>query len=112
MNKQTNEDDAIWGTMTLALPQVTEWNIEGTGISESWTDLRAFLSELNARGNGKPVTLSINLLMSLGNGRVKFCTDMKLNTSSQKLRFVVTFVRSMVTNVRNLRMFSFGKNNR
>jgi len=51
--------------------QVTEWNLEGTGISESGTDLRAFLSELNARGNGKPVTLSINLLMSLGNGGEK-----------------------------------------
>ena len=67
MTKQVNEDNAIWGTITLALPQVTEWNIEGTGISESGTDLRAFLSELNIRGNGKPVTLSINLLISLGN---------------------------------------------
>ena len=68
MNKQANEDNAIWGTMTLALPHVTEWNIEGTGVSQSGTDLRAFLHELNAQGNGKPVTLSINLLMSLGNG--------------------------------------------
>ena len=71
MTKQANEDNAIWGTMTLALPQLTEWNIEGTGISKSGTDLRAFLSELNAQGNGKPVTLSINLLMSLGNGKKK-----------------------------------------
>ena len=54
--------------MTLALPQLTEWNIEGTGLSKSGTDLRTFLSELNTQGNGKPVTLSINLLMSLGNG--------------------------------------------
>ena len=68
MNKQANEDNAIWGTMTLALPQVTEWNIEGTGISKSGTNLRTFLNELNAQGNGKPVTLSINLLMSLGSG--------------------------------------------
>jgi len=68
MTKPVNEDNAIWGTMTLALPQLTVWNIEGTGISKSGTVLRALLSELNAQGNGKPVTLSINLLMSLGNG--------------------------------------------
>ena len=71
MTNQANEDNAIWGTMTLALPHVTEWNIEGTGISKSGTDLRAFLSELNAQGSGKPVTLSINLLVSLGNGEGK-----------------------------------------
>ena len=68
MNKQVNEDNAIWGTMTLALPHLPEWNIEGTGISERGTDLRVFLNELNTRGNSKPVTLSINLLVRLGNG--------------------------------------------
>jgi len=40
MAKQSNEDNAIWGTVTLALPQITEWNIEGTCISESGTNLR------------------------------------------------------------------------
>jgi len=65
MGKQSNEDNAIWGTVTLALPQITEWNIEGTGISESGTDLRAFLQELNKQGDGNPVTLSINLIVGI-----------------------------------------------
>ena len=68
MDNKANEDHALWGTVTLALPHLTEWSIEGTEVSEKGTDLREFLSELNAQSQGKPVTLSINLLLSLGGG--------------------------------------------
>ena len=66
MGKQSNEDNAIWGTVTLALPQITEWNIEGTDLSENGTNLKEFLKTLDEQGDGNPVTLSINLIVGVG----------------------------------------------
>ena len=68
MDNKANEDHALWGTVTLALPHLTEWSIEGTEFAIKGTDLGEFLEELNTQGKGKPVTLSINLLLSLRDG--------------------------------------------
>lgn len=63
-----NKDNAVWGTVTLALPHLTEWSIEGTGDAITGANLGEFFKALHSQSQGKPTTLSINLLLSLGDG--------------------------------------------
>ena len=65
MDKKTQNENAVWGTVTLALPHLVEWLIEGSDIAKSGNDLQPFLQELNEQSKNRPVALSINLLLSL-----------------------------------------------
>lgn len=62
---KTSQDNAVWGTVTLAAPQLVEWQIEGAGPSQQGRDLRGFLNSLAQAAEGREAVLRVNLLLSL-----------------------------------------------
>lgn len=61
----TSKDKAVWGTVTLAAPQLVEWQSEGAGVQPKGRDLGDFLHAISQTPAGRAVVLRVNLLLSL-----------------------------------------------
>lgn len=60
-----SKDNAVWGTVTLAMPQMREWQIEGGSEKLEGRSLREFIAALASAGQGREAVLRLNLLVSL-----------------------------------------------
>lgn len=60
-----SKDTAVWGTVTLAMPQLVEWQIEGGAEKLEGRSLREFVTALASAGEGREAVLRLNLLVSL-----------------------------------------------
>ena len=60
-----DKDDAVWGTVTLAVPQLIEWQIEGGEDKLEGRSLRDFVTALASASAGREAVLRLNLVLSL-----------------------------------------------
>lgn len=60
-----DNDGAVWGTITLAMPQLIEWQIEGGETRIEGRSLREFLAALATASEGREAVLRLNLVVSL-----------------------------------------------
>ncbi|MGB0799211.1 MAG: hypothetical protein ACPGRD_07825 [Planktomarina sp.] len=60
-----DKDNAVWGTVTLAMPQLVQWNIEGDEFSEQDDRLQSFFSAMARVDETAETTLRINLLVQV-----------------------------------------------
>ncbi|MCL4065698.1 hypothetical protein M3484_03835 [Pseudomonas sp. GX19020] len=58
-------EGATWATVTLAMPQLVEWQIEGDAASKSGSSLRDFVTALAAASEGRETVVRVNLVLSL-----------------------------------------------
>lgn len=58
-------DGAVWGTVTMAMPQLIEWQIEGGETRIEGRSLREFMAALSAASEGREAVLRLNLVLSL-----------------------------------------------
>ena len=62
---KTKTEGAAWATVTLAMPQLTEWQIEGDAAQQTGSSLRDFVAALAKVGEGTDTVLRVNLVLSL-----------------------------------------------
>ena len=62
---KTKTAGATWATVTLAMPQLTEWQIEGDAAPQAGSSLRDFVVALAKIGEGTETVLRVNLVLSL-----------------------------------------------
>ncbi|WP_112309657.1 hypothetical protein [Pseudogemmobacter bohemicus] len=62
---KTKSDGATWATVTLAMPQLVEWQIEGDAAPKTGSGLRDFVAALAKVGEGTDTVLRVNLVLSL-----------------------------------------------
>ena len=60
-----DKDGAVWGTVTLAVPQLIEWQIEGGEDKLEGRSLRDFVTALASASEGREAVLRLNLVVSL-----------------------------------------------
>ncbi len=60
-----DKDDAVWGTVTLAVPQLIEWQIEGGEDKLEGRSLRDFVTALASASEGREAVLRLNLVVTL-----------------------------------------------
>ncbi|SMG54363.1 hypothetical protein [Paracoccus sp. J56] len=60
-----DNDGAVWGTITLAMPQLIEWQIEGGENRLEGRSLREFVAALSSASEGREAVLRLNLVVSL-----------------------------------------------
>ncbi|MBJ2153773.1 hypothetical protein [Paracoccus sp. IB05] len=56
---------ATWATVTLAMPQLVEWQIEGDTAPQAGSSLRDFVTALATVIEGRDTVFRVNLLLSL-----------------------------------------------
>lgn len=59
------KDNAIWGTVTMAMPQLIEWQIEGGENRLEGRSLKEFVAALATASDGREAVLRLNLVVSL-----------------------------------------------
>ena len=62
---KTKTEGAAWATVTLAMPQLTEWQIEGDAAPQTGSSLRDFVAALAKTEEGTDTVLRVNLVLSL-----------------------------------------------
>ncbi|WP_294926147.1 hypothetical protein [uncultured Paracoccus sp.] len=62
---QQNKSGAVWGTITMAMPQLLEWQIEGDGEHHEGRSLKEFVAALVTAREGREAVLRLNLVVSL-----------------------------------------------
>ena len=62
---QQGKSGAVWGTITMAMPQLVEWQIEGDGERHEGRSLKEFVAALATASEGKEAVLRLNLVVSL-----------------------------------------------
>ena len=62
---KTKTKGATWATVTLAMPQLVEWQIEGDAAPQGGSSLRDFVTALAAASEGRETVLRVNLVLSL-----------------------------------------------
>lgn len=60
-----DKDGAVWGTVTLAVPQLIEWQIEAGEERLEGRSLRDFVTALASASEGREAVLRLNLVVSL-----------------------------------------------
>ncbi|WP_323717249.1 hypothetical protein [Paracoccus aminovorans] len=60
-----SKDNAVWGRVTLAMPQLVEWRIESGAEKFEGRSLKEFMAALAPAGEGREVVLRLNLLVFL-----------------------------------------------
>ena len=60
-----DKDGAVWGTVTLAVPQLIEWQIEGGEDKLEGRSLRDFVTALASASEGREAVLRLHLVVSL-----------------------------------------------
>lgn len=60
-----DKSGAVWGTVTMAMPQLIEWQIEGGENRLEGRGLRKFMAALAAASEGREAVLRLNLVVSL-----------------------------------------------
>ncbi|WP_283178242.1 hypothetical protein [Gemmobacter sp. 24YEA27] len=58
-------DGATWATVTLAMPQLVEWQIEGDTTPQAGRSLREFVVALASASEGRETVVRMNLVLSL-----------------------------------------------
>ena len=62
---KTKTEGVTWATVTLALPQLVEWQIEGDAAPQTGGSLRDFVAALAKVGESTETVLRVNLVLSL-----------------------------------------------
>ncbi|MBJ2154103.1 hypothetical protein [Paracoccus sp. IB05] len=62
---KNNTAGATWATVTLAMPQLVEWQIEGDAAPQAGSNLRDFVAALAAVSEGRDTVVRVNLVLSL-----------------------------------------------
>ena len=62
---QQDKNGAVWGTITMAMPQLIEWQIEGGENRLEGRSLREFVAALATASEGREAVLRLNLVVSL-----------------------------------------------
>lgn len=60
-----DKSSAVWGTVTMAMPQLIEWQIEGGNTEQKGHGLRDFVTALSTASEGHQAMLRLNLVVSL-----------------------------------------------
>ncbi|WP_287884080.1 MULTISPECIES: hypothetical protein [Paracoccus] len=60
-----SKDNAVWGTPTVAMPQLIEWQIEGGKEKLEGRNLKEFVAVLATASEGREAVLRLNMLVSL-----------------------------------------------
>jgi len=60
-----DKSSAVWGTVTMAMPQLIEWQIEGGDTEQKGQGLREFVAALSTASEGREAVLRLNLVVSL-----------------------------------------------
>lgn len=56
-----DNDGAVWGTITLAMPQLIEWQIEGGETRIEGSSLREFMAALSSASEGCDAVCGLTL---------------------------------------------------
>ena len=62
---QQDKNGAVWRTITMAMPQLIEWQIEGGENRLEGRSLREFVAALATASEGREAVLRLNLVVSL-----------------------------------------------
>ena len=62
---QRDKDGAVFGAVTLAVPQSVEWQIEGGVKKMEGHSLRDFVTALASASEGREAVLWVNFVVSL-----------------------------------------------
>lgn len=60
-----NKDDAVWGTVTMAMPQLIEWQIEGGKEKLEGRNFKEFVAALATASESREAVLRLNLMVAL-----------------------------------------------
>lgn len=60
-----DKSSAVWETVTMAMPQLIEWQIEGGDTEQQGHGLRDFIAALSSASEGREAVLRLNLVVSL-----------------------------------------------
>ena len=62
---KNNTAGATWATVTLAIPQLVEWQIESDTAPQVGRRLRGFVASLAAASEGRDTVVRVNRVLSL-----------------------------------------------
>lgn len=60
-----DKSGAVWSTVSMAMPQLIEWQIEGDENLLEGRGLKEFVAALAAASEGREAVLRLNLVVSL-----------------------------------------------